>query len=1194
MRELRVEDALLYLDQVKVEFGDRPHIYNEFLDIMKTFKTQQIDTPGVIRRVSTLFQGNRRLVLGFNTFLPEGYRIELPEHGGPAVAVYRGPNDVQHIQVLHPEPPPPGPGGAGAAPGVDAGRVGMPGGVAAAGGVDAAMLARGQQPHLHHAAPLQQPTAGFPPAAAGPGVGIHSNDTLAHERAALAARGMGLPSHAGQPSVQQPPQQHAQHVGGLPGGMASQGATASGVLQPAAGAPGQPGAQQGEAAQPMEFDHAINYVTTIKKRFADDPETYKKFLEILHTYQKEQRGIKEVLEEVSVLFADHPDLLREFTYFLPDAVQSEAKAQLDIIVKQAEERKRQRMASAAAAATAAARQTVPVQSQVQPPAPPVQAAPKTYTAAAPTPSIAFGATQPRSIEREKEIHRTSVYGKVTFGLPRPPRKGALSVQQSAQQNGRQAMLPPLPPQPTTAESAFFERAKRHLSRRELASDKPPGRSKHTPHAEFLKCLHLFGVGVLNKDELVQLLRGLFVQGHAPKSGANAGGASGNPGVAHDAHELLKELEEILVSRGPYASQQNAQKDRSKYGAKRTRDFDFKDCKNVTPSYRELPKDYPATLFMSHTGKIRVDEAVLNDEVVSICRINSADAKKRHNAYEEELFRIEDERFEVDMAIERNALAMRQVEPIAEEVTMLKQGEEKDGQPIGRLQYRLNPRTINSIQINAIGRIYGEHGDEVIEYLARNPLAVLPIVYQRLRQKDVEWRKQKSELIPRWKEGCEANYEGSMDVACDFERRDVERSFALEALRDECKQARKYCSERRDGPVRFGLSLPDSSAILYDPYAVVDVKPESPVHHGAVRLLVQHSNKKCVGRDDIREKVGRVLSEFLISFFDYPSYWVADEARESFRGKINNFVVRYATGQVVSTIFGEGTIQEVLETDAGTCYRVKLDFGTSTLQPQAIMHAVPAADEPRYARRDDEMLKDASATALTTAPVVDSKFKVLFLSDSVYLFMRLYTSLLTLLDEIEGFLRENPSPGDPARRYYNPMKSSDDKHQFETKLDFPAVMMELSLVVSKKLTPKDFETFCRKVSPAIVYKMAALPKLVEKCGDMLIKLSEEDLLPRLYDLCQYRGQNPVILRQSCLAISPEVSYRIQLNTSNGRMYFTYLPEGEELSTVPTGDADDDEDMDVKKADDIEDDDDDEDDMDLDHEEEDLRAVKRARR
>ena len=110
MRELRVEDALMYLDQVKMEFGDRPQIYNEFLDIMKTFKSQQIDTPGVIRRVSSLFQGNKRLVLGFNTFLPEGYKIELPsDESGQVFAVYRSPGQagVTHIFAPgHPQGPP--------------------------------------------------------------------------------------------------------------------------------------------------------------------------------------------------------------------------------------------------------------------------------------------------------------------------------------------------------------------------------------------------------------------------------------------------------------------------------------------------------------------------------------------------------------------------------------------------------------------------------------------------------------------------------------------------------------------------------------------------------------------------------------------------------------------------------------------------------------------------------------------------------------------------------------------------------------------------------------------------------------------------------------------------------------------------------------------------------------------------------
>ena len=60
-------------------FGDQPHIYNNFLDIMKNFKAQTIDTPGVIKRVSELFRGHDNLILGFNLFLPPGFKIELPK-----------------------------------------------------------------------------------------------------------------------------------------------------------------------------------------------------------------------------------------------------------------------------------------------------------------------------------------------------------------------------------------------------------------------------------------------------------------------------------------------------------------------------------------------------------------------------------------------------------------------------------------------------------------------------------------------------------------------------------------------------------------------------------------------------------------------------------------------------------------------------------------------------------------------------------------------------------------------------------------------------------------------------------------------------------------------------------------------------------------------------------------------------------
>ncbi|KAF9003386.1 hypothetical protein BDQ17DRAFT_1409203 [Cyathus striatus] len=75
-RPLNVTDALSYLDAVKGQFHDQPDVYNHFLDIMKEFKHELIDTPGVIKRVSHLFNGHPALIQGFNTFLPIGYRIE--------------------------------------------------------------------------------------------------------------------------------------------------------------------------------------------------------------------------------------------------------------------------------------------------------------------------------------------------------------------------------------------------------------------------------------------------------------------------------------------------------------------------------------------------------------------------------------------------------------------------------------------------------------------------------------------------------------------------------------------------------------------------------------------------------------------------------------------------------------------------------------------------------------------------------------------------------------------------------------------------------------------------------------------------------------------------------------------------------------------------------------------------------------
>lgn len=60
---------------------------------------------------------------------------------------------------------------------------------------------------------------------------------------------------------------------------------------------------------PVEFNHAINYVNKIKQRFSNEPDTYKQFLEILQTYQKEQKPIHDVSVEMANKESSNTDIV---------------------------------------------------------------------------------------------------------------------------------------------------------------------------------------------------------------------------------------------------------------------------------------------------------------------------------------------------------------------------------------------------------------------------------------------------------------------------------------------------------------------------------------------------------------------------------------------------------------------------------------------------------------------------------------------------------------------------------------------------------------------------------------------------------------------------------------------------------------------------------------------------------------------
>ncbi|CAB9498555.1 protein SIN3 [Seminavis robusta] len=65
-------------------------------------------------------------------------------------------------------------------------------------------------------------------------------------------------------------------------------------------------------------DFAQTYVAAVKSRFANTPEKYRSFLNILQVYQRGIVPPEQTLERIFYLLEDHSDLLDDFTYFLPD------------------------------------------------------------------------------------------------------------------------------------------------------------------------------------------------------------------------------------------------------------------------------------------------------------------------------------------------------------------------------------------------------------------------------------------------------------------------------------------------------------------------------------------------------------------------------------------------------------------------------------------------------------------------------------------------------------------------------------------------------------------------------------------------------------------------------------------------------------------------------------------------------------
>lgn len=684
----------------------------------------------MIERVSTLFRGQPSLIQGFNTFLPPGYRIEcsLDPNEGSLITVTT-PNGTT-TQSL------------GGAP-IQAHAAPLPGAAAPA---EPAVAPSGAAPSHEYAERAAPPIA----AHSAPGLPVR-NTSPAPLRAAPAGTSapapVGVPPYPGRAA---PPSYDMMGRGAVP---------------PAPGPPAAPLPSPMETAPrpPVEFNHAINYVNKIKQRFGGDPDTYKQFLEILQTYQKEQRPIHEVYAQVTVLFDHAKDLLEEFKQFLPDtgaAVPGAGGGGLFNMLNATNGMGESGAMPPGAAPPGAA----PPVAYDAPPrlhghAPPPAALPTRKKRAADEAAAVTEAPVPRGASHRKRTKKGTEPpgGGVPPGVRRAPPPGAPymmpgeAMGEAIYAPGAAApMAPgyePVPPQgylpavypvpgyagdgmampppvATMDEVSFFERVKKHLDDRAV-------------YLDFLKLLHLYAQDVLDVGTLVDRAS-LFLGGRP------------------DLMSSFKALCGYDMGRHGWLEQQDPVLEN--VPALERKSYDLSSQKSCGPSYRKLPD---SEVNLSCSGRDALCWEVLNDGWVSYPTWASEGESfnpHKKNVYEDALYRSEEERHEYDYHIEANLRTIALLEPLAARIAAMNADE--------RAQFHLKPGLggqSKSIYQRIIKKVYGrDHGVEVMAALHENPCVAVPVVLARLKQKDEEWKRAQREWNKVWREVDARNFYKALD------------------------------------------------------------------------------------------------------------------------------------------------------------------------------------------------------------------------------------------------------------------------------------------------------------------------------------------------------------------------------------------------------------------------------------------------
>ena len=678
-----------------------------------------------------------------------------------------------------------------------------------------------------------------------------------------------------------------------------------------------------------------------------------------------------------------------------------------------------------------------------------------------------------------------------------------------------------------SESDFFRRVKKLLS-----LNSPQGSDYFN---EFARCLDLFTSCIIIKPEFLTLVEPLFevTDPTVFLKPSYQGGKKGTEDYTDLRTYLAKQTQGVLDTLKAIVSSREAPRRKAGWFFNPLTDQNTAAATRHGHSYIQPTRPRTAC---SHRSPLI--SQVLNSQWISV-PYGSEDfsfREMRKNTYEEALFRVEDERYESDLAISQVQYTHSLLSRALQSALSLPSDEQSS--------YRLPQSLLSPVRLKPISIVYGLHAPKFEELLAKDPLRTIPVVLARLQSKLDAWTAtSKHEKERNWADTAEKNYSKSLDYRCFYFKQNEKRlanckSFLTEAKSRfdhrflSHKKAKEYISTKQcDCDYEFlGGS---KNKLFYSSFAGMS--------YGIPHYLPANF------KDEL------LLQCKLVQPEEWKGQW--GNGRE--RGRLPQFRLLMNCQPVLSDAYHilllsiEKSPQQTKEKAKKWLDLLFTEFiGFSPLSPSLSPSspATPPCAPPIVIRKDVEFpafLPFLRSSTLLYAPV------------SIYIFFRflhtLYERLLKvkcLLAQKHDSKSDEMQPAVPGGEY---------TYSEKVEKDYGSFLKTAGSVLTGGMDTSEYEEYCGELFQSDAYVLFTFEKLVKNTVKSLVLVGQEDFAGKCYRIFEdFRnreksGNEERYFSQFCNLLRPPTPpnpfFRLLWDTKTSVLSITYVENPYEKLSNP---------------------------------------------